>query len=108
MEYIGKDIYFYNVYLFIDRAKQFIITKGTNLVRKNLQLNLRSTALLQQTSKLSNTKCRIASYSKDLKKQSKLLIKRFKQPFFITIELLLKESYTLRDTVAKRKPRDFA
>lgn len=36
-----------------------------------------------------------------------MLIKRFKQLFFIVIKFLLKEFYILRDALIKRKPREF-
>ena len=32
MKYIGKDIYFRDIYLFIDRVKQFLFIEGFNII----------------------------------------------------------------------------
>ena len=45
IEYAGKDIFFRDIHLFIDRAKQFVPTKTGEAVRENLWLSLRGTAL---------------------------------------------------------------
>jgi len=42
----GKDIYYRNVYLFIERIKDIILTKGEELVRTNLNTYLRGSALI--------------------------------------------------------------
>ena len=36
IEHTGKDTYFRDIHLFLDRAKQFIPIKGAELVRENL------------------------------------------------------------------------
>ena len=108
IEYAGKDTFFRDIHLFIDRAKQFVPTKTGEAVRENLWLSLRGTALSWWTSELSETERRITTYGKDVDEWSKLLIKRFKQPSFVAMTSLLKESYTLRDAAAKREPREFA
>lgn len=107
IEHAGKDTYFRDIHLFLDRAKQFVPSKG-EIVRENLWLSLRGTALSWWTSELSDIERRIVTYGKDLDEWSKLLIKRFKQPSFVAMESLLKESYTLKDASAKREPREFA
>lgn len=108
IEYTGKDTYFRDIHLFLDRAKQFMPAKGAETVRDNLWLSLRGTALSWWTSELSDTERRIVTYGKDLDEWSKLLTRRFKQPSFVAMESLLKESYTLKDAAAKREPREFA
>lgn len=45
IEHAGKDTYFRDIHLFLDRAKQFVPTKGTEMIRDNLWLSLRGTAL---------------------------------------------------------------
>ena len=42
----GKDIYYRSVYLFVERVKNIILTKGEELVRTNLNIYLRGTALI--------------------------------------------------------------
>ena len=108
IEYAGKDTFFRDIHLFIDRAKQFVPTKTGEVVRENLWLSLRGTALSWWTSELSETERRITTYGQGIDEWSKLLIKRFKQPSFVAMTSLLKESYTLRDAAAKREPREFA
>ena len=44
IEHAGKDTFFRDVHLFIERAKQFVLTKG-DIVRENLWLSLRGSAL---------------------------------------------------------------
>lgn len=107
IEHTGKDTYFRDVHLFLDRAKLFMPIKGAEMLRDNLWLSLRGTALSWWTSELSDTERRIVTCGNDIDEWSKLLIKRFKQPSFVAIESLLKESYTLRDAAAKRESREF-
>ena len=45
MEYTGKETFFRDVIVFINRIKDIARTKGTELVRANLQLCLRGEAL---------------------------------------------------------------
>ena len=108
IEHAGKDTFFRDVHLFLDRAKQLGATKGFKAVRDNLWLSLRGNALSWWTSELSDDQRRLATYGENLDEWSKQLVKRFKQPSFVAMESLLKESYTMRDAAAKREPRDFA
>lgn len=94
--------------MFIDRAKQFVPSKTTEVIRKNLWLSLRGTAISWWTSELSKTERRITKYGRDINKWSKLLLKRFRQLLYVVITSLLKELYTLRNTAARREPREFA
>lgn len=50
----GKDTYFRNVHLFIDRIEDVAATKGTSIVRTNVNLSLRGSALKWYTAELSN------------------------------------------------------
>ena len=56
---IDKDTYFRDVHLFIVRAKKMTLTRDEQLVRNNLWLNLRNTALKWWTDELSDAKRRM-------------------------------------------------
>ena len=56
---IDKNIYFRDVHLFIVRAKKMTFTKDEQLIRNNLWLNLRNTALKWWTNELSNVERRL-------------------------------------------------
>ena len=107
IEHTGKNTYFRDVHLFLNHAKQFVSIKKAEVVCENLWLSLRGTALSWWTNELFDTEHRIANYGTDMNKWIKLLVKRFKQPSFVTMESLLKESYTLRDVSVKCEPHDF-
>ena len=36
IEYIEKETYFYNVYFFIKRTRNFVLIKNIEIIRKNL------------------------------------------------------------------------
>jgi hypothetical protein len=52
MQHAGKDTYFRDVHLFIDRAKDIAVTKGAETVRNNLYTCLRDTAMIWYTAEL--------------------------------------------------------
>ena len=108
IEHAGKDTFFRDVHLFVDRATQLSATKSFKVVRDNLWLSLRGSAISWYTSELSDAERRLTTLGDELEEWTKLLVKRFKQPSFVAMESLLKETYTMRDAAAKREPRDFA
>ena len=59
MEHTGKETFFRDVIIFIDRIKDIARTKGTELVRANLQLCLRGEALEWYTSQLTDAEKRL-------------------------------------------------
>ena len=78
IEHTDKNIYFRNIHLFLDRAKQFILIKEAELVRENLWLSLRDIALSWWTSELFDIERRIVIYDNSIDEWIKLLVKRFK------------------------------
>ena len=110
IEHAGKDTYFRDVHLFIERAKQFAITKDASQVRSNLWMSLRGTALEWWTAELSDTERRITTYGNgnDIDEWVKLLSERFKEPSNVALEAMVLEKFTLRDAANRREPREYA
>ena len=110
IEHAGKDTYFRDVHLFIERAKQLAVVKDAREVRNNLWMSLRGTALEWWTAELSDTERRITTYGNgdDVNEWTKLLAERFKEPSNVALGTMLQEKFTLRDAANKREPREFA
>ena len=53
---VGKELYYRNIILFIERIKDLVIIKGYELMRANLNTYLRKIALVWYTSELSYLK----------------------------------------------------
>ena len=108
----GKDTYFRDVHLFIERAKDLATVKGAELVRDNLWTCLRGTALAWWTGEFSEDQKRMikltAGNNDQLGEWIRLLHGRFKAPSNIALEALIKEKYTLRDAANHREPREYA
>ena len=108
LEHTGKETYFRDVHLFIERAKDLAVTKGDALVRDNLWMSLRGTALEWWTAELSPTEKRITRLGNSVEEWTTLLLGRFKQPTTIAIDVVLRERYTMRDASSRREPREYA
>ena len=108
IEHAGKETYFRDVHLFIERAKDLAIVKGANLIRENLWMSLRGTALEWWTAELSATERRITKFGDGVDEWDTLLAGRFKEPATIAIDAVLRERYTLRDASTRREPREYA
>ena len=107
-----KNIYFRDVHLFIVRAKKMTLTRDEQLIRNNLWLNLRDTALKWWTDELSDVERRLARMimtdQEELSKWISLLHARFKQSINVIMNSLMQQRYTLRDAVAQRESREYA
>ena len=64
----SKDTFFRDVHHFITRAREMAITKGGQLVRDNLWLSLRGTALEWWTGELSDAERRMARMTRLVKR----------------------------------------
>ena len=62
MKHINKNTYFRDVHLFIERARNVIIIKNAELVRENLWICLRKTALALWIDETSIAEKRLARY----------------------------------------------
>ena len=108
IEHAGKETYFRDVHLFIERAKDLAVVKNPTVIRENLWMSLRGTALEWWTAELSATEKRITKLGENLDEWAALLVGRFKEPADVAIDAVLRERYTMRDATSRREPREFA
>ena len=108
IEHAGKETYFRDVHLFIDRAKDIAAIKEAKTVRENLWMSLRGTALEWWTAEMSPAEKRLTILGDSVDEWSTLLIARFKEPSNVAIDAVLRERYSLRDANSKREPREYA
>ena len=110
MEHAGKDTYFRDIHVFLDRLYDIVATKGAQVVRDNLQLCLRGEALTWYTVELSEAEKRLVKYGAEgsVDEWRTLLLRRFKAPESVGMATLLKEKYTIYDAYRSREPREYA
>lgn len=108
MEHAGKDTYFRDVTMFIDRLKDVARVKGTELLRTNLQICLRGEALEWYTCQLTEDEKRLLTYGDEVSEWSRLLLKRFGPTKQSGMAIIVRERYSLNDAVRHREPREYA
>ena len=110
IEHTGKETYFRDVHLFIERARELTAVKGGEMVRNNLWTCLRGTALEWWTAEVSDAEKRLSKYGNgdNLDEWCTLLVSRFKQPSHVAIDAVLRERYTMHDASTRREPREYA
>ena len=106
IEHTGKSTFFRDIHVFLDRVKDVVRAKGDTLLRQNLQLCLRGSALAWFTTELSEEGKRLVTY--DIEEWYKLLLKRWKAPRAQGMTAVLREKYTLQDAARHREPREYA
>ena len=106
IEHTGKSTFFRDIHVFLDRVKDVARAKGDTLLRQNLQLCLRGSALAWFTTELSEEGKRLVTY--DIEEWYKLLLKRWKAPRAQGMTTVLREKYTLQDAARHREPREYA
>ena len=107
MEHAGKDTYFRDVHVFIDRIIDVSRTKS-DLVRQNLLLCFRSSVLEWYISEFTDGEKRLLTYGNGVEKWTILFLARFKTSKFTGIAVVLKEKYTIFDVAKRRKFRKYA
>ena len=108
MEHTGKDTYFRDVIVFIDRIKDVARVKGAELLRTNLQICLRGEALEWYTCQLTDNEKRLLTYGNDVDEWGRVLLERFGPTKASGMAILVKERYTLHDAMRHREPREYA
>ena len=106
IEHTGKSTFFRDIHVFIDRVKDVVRAKGDTLLRQNLQICLRGTALAWFTTELTENNKRLVTYSID--EWYRLLLSRWKQPRSQGMAVLLREKYSMQDAARRREPREYA
>lgn len=108
IEHAGKDTYFRDVTIFIDRIKDVARVKGSELLRNNLQICLRGEALEWYTCQLTDNEKRLLTYGNNCEEWSSALLERFGPTKASGMATIVKEKYTLNDAMRHREPREYA
>lgn len=110
IEHTGKETYFRDIHLFVERAKEMATIKGGETVRNNLWTCLRGAALEWWTAEVSDAEKRLTKYGNEssIDEWVTLLVARFKQPSHLAIDSVLRERYTMTDASNRREPREYA
>lgn len=108
LEHAGKEIYFCDVYLFTEPAKDIAVVKGAFSVRENLWMSLQGKASEWWTAELSATKKWITKLGDSVNKWSTLLASRFKESAIIAIDAFLQEQYIVLDAILHCETWEYA
>ena len=104
---VGKDVYYRNVVLFIQRLQSLVTFRGATLVKANIATSLRGSALEWYTSELSDFDCDALNNDPGVKSWVNTLSHRFKVPTSVALGLLTDETYSLDDARARRPPAQY-
>ena len=101
---VGKDVYYRNVVLFVQRLQNLVTFWGATLVKVNIATSLRGSALEWYTSELSDFNRDTLNNEPGVKSWINTLSHRFKIPTSVALGLLTDETYTLDDARTRRPP----
>ncbi len=104
---LGKDMYYRNVVLFVQRLQNLVIFRGAALVKANIATSLQGSALEWYTSELSDFDRDALNNDPGVKSWVNTLSHRFKMPTSVALGLLTDETYTLDDARARRPPAQY-
>lgn len=99
----GKDLYYRNVHLFVERVRDLSKTKGDELIKTNLNTCLRGTALIWYTAELTELE-RAGLRRLELSEWIDALTKRFRPNRSEATSALLAEKFTLNDVRTQKEP----
>lgn len=108
LKHSGKDTYYRDVYVFVERMKEMAVVLKANIVRRNLSSCLRGIALMWHTAELFDITKRILTYGEGVEEWVQALITRFKPQASTATAALLKERYTMEDARRHRELREYA
>ena len=104
---VGKDVYYRNVVLFIQRFQNLVTFRGAALVKANIATSLRGSALEWYTSELSDFDRDALNNDPGVTIWVNTLSHRFKVPTSVALGLLTDETYTFDDARARRPPAQY-
>ena len=105
---IKRDVYYRNVYLFVERIKNAVNMYTAEKVRSSLSSCLKKTVQIWYTEGLSDLKKKILrSLNIEVEKWCDALIKKFKQSVSSALQSFSSESYSLDDLKNKRDMSSF-
>ena len=99
---VGKNVYYRNVVLFVERLQSLVTFRGASLVKTNIATSLRGSALEWYTSELSDFNRDALKNDPGLKSWVNILSHHFKVPMSVALGLLTDENYTLDDARTRR------
>ena len=108
IEHTGKNTYFRDVSYFIDRIKDMTEVKKAEIVRQNLYICFRGTALAWYTTILTEDQKRLVKLSNGVDEWARVLHKRFKESTSSAMTTITKKRYTMNDARRKREPMKYA
>ena len=107
MEHAGKNTYFRDVHVFIDKSIDVSRTKS-DVVRQNLQLCFRGSVLKWYTSEFTDGEKRLLIYGNGVEIWIILLRTRFKTSKSTGMAVVLKKKYIMNDATKRREFRKYA
>ena len=108
MKHAEKNIYFRDVYLFLNRVKDMTLIHEDQFVRKNLFICLRDTALQWYIAEISIETKELLRYEQSLRYWTEQFLKRFKKSFDVSIITILKERYVMKNARRHREFKKYA
>lgn len=94
---VGKDVYYRNVVLFVQRLQNLVTFRGAGLVKANIATSLQGSALECYTSELSDFDRDALNNNPSVKSWVNTLSYRFKVPTSVALGLFTDETYILDD-----------
>lgn len=103
---VGKNVFYKDIYAFIDRLKDMAPIKGEDKLRTVIPQCLRGTALIWHSTELSDVQKETYRYT-TLQGWYLLLISRFKERTPLALAKLQTAHYTMTDAKDRKDPRVF-
>lgn len=97
MEHAGKDTIFWDVHLFVERVKDVAAVRRDKLVRQNLSICLKGSALAWYTSELIANQKRLLRLGNGVDEWEQKLVARFKKRPNVAMATIVRERYTMMD-----------
>lgn len=104
---VGKDVYYRNVVLFVQRIQNLVTFKGAALVKANIATSLRGSALKWYTSELNEFDRDALNNDPGMKSWINTLSQGFKIPTSIALGLLTDKTYSLEVAQRRRPPAQY-
>ncbi len=107
MVLVGKDVYYRNVVLFVQRLQSLITFRKASIVKANIATSLQSSALEWYTSELSDFDRNALNNDPSVKSWVNTLSYRFKVSTSVALSLLTDETYSLNDARSRQPPAQY-
>jgi hypothetical protein len=108
MQHVEKDIYFRDVHLFLDRVKDFVMTKEVEIVRNNLYTCLRESVMTWYTIEVFEKKKKFLKMKNNIDVWKRYLLKRFRERLNVTMITIIRKRYILKNARRRRESRKYA